>query len=284
MTDFTRSAAEADQAELDPVVWRIERSYDAIPRRDGVRVEPVGPFELFVREGAGWPFYARPRLGATEFSTADVTAVLARQRELEVPEAIEWVVEISAGLLPAVQHLLPVTLAPLMVLDANALPPPTDGARLLDPAGPSFADDCAASFAVAQVGFGFAGTGTGPPGPVERDAAATPREPAMLESIASDLRAGHQAEAVVVDSTSGIVARGAYQSALGAAEIVGVATLPSARKRGHGAAVSALLAREALARGNEIVFLSAASEDVARVYARIGFRRIGTAAIAAPQS
>jgi len=282
VTDFTRPVAVPEKAELEQLVWRIERSYDAIPRRDGVRVEPVGPFELFVREGAGWPFYARPRLGATEFSTDDVAAVLARQRELGVPEAIEWVVEASAGLLPAVQHLMPVTLAPLMVLDANALPPATDGARLLDPAAASFADDCALSFAVAQVGFGFAGTSTGPPGPVERDAAATPLEPAMLESTARGLLVGHTAEAVVVDGTSGIVARGAFQSALGAAEIVGVATLPSARQRGHGAAVSALLAREALARGNEIVFLSAASEDVARVYARIGFRRIGTAAIAAP--
>jgi hypothetical protein len=30
------------------------------------------------------------------------------------------------------------------------------------------------------------------------------------------------------------------------------------------------------------VFLSAASEDVARVYARIGFHRVGTACIAGP--
>jgi len=38
--------------------------------------------------------------------------------------------------------------------------------------------------------------------------------------------------------TEGVIARGAVQGALGAAEIVGVATLPSARRRGLGAAVS----------------------------------------------
>lgn len=33
---------------------------------------------------------------------------------------------------------------------------------------------------------------------------------------------------------------------------------------------------------NELVFLSAGDDDVARVYARLGFRRIGTALIAEP--
>jgi GNAT superfamily N-acetyltransferase len=275
VTDFT-----TPDAGLTPLLTRIERSYDAIPRVDGVQAESVGPFELFVREGAGWPFYARPRLGAAEFSPADVEAVLARQRELGVPEAIEWVLDATPALLPLVQLQLPVTLAPLMVLDPSGLPPTANGASLLDPDSPTFADDCAASFAVARVGFGFPGTSPGSPGPAQRDAAVASVEPEILAQVAGDLRAGRKAEAVLTDATSGVVARGAFQSALGAAEIVGVATLPSARHRGHGAAVSALLAREALARGNDIVFLSAASEDVARVYARIGFHRIGTAGIA----
>jgi GNAT superfamily N-acetyltransferase len=265
---------------------RIERSYDAIPRVEGVRVEAVGPFQLFVREGAGWPFYARPRLGVVEVAPADVEAVLVRQRELGVPEAIEWVIDTTPALLPLVQRLMPVTLAPLMVLDPGALPDPTalpesaPGCRLLDPDSPTFADDCAVSFAVARVGFGFPGTSPGSPGPSHRDAATDAVQPEAVAASARDLRAGRKAEAVYADPESGIVARGAFQSALGAAEIVGVATLPSARHRGYGAAVSALLARQALARGNDIVFLSAASDDVARVYARIGFRRIGTAGIA----
>jgi GNAT superfamily N-acetyltransferase len=267
-------------AKPTALLTRIERSYDAIPRVEGVRVEAVGPFELFVRDGAGWPFYARPRLGAREFTETDVESVLARQRELGVPEAIEWVLDTTPALLPLVERLMPVTRAPLMVLDPAALPEPVPGCRLLDPDSSTFADDCAASFAVARIGFGFPGTSPGSPGPAQRDAAADSVEPEILAQSARDLRAGRKAEAVLTVPASGIVARGAFQSALGAAEIVGVATLPSARHRGHGAAVSALLARHALARGNDIVFLSAASDDVARVYARIGFRRVGTAGIA----
>jgi predicted GNAT family acetyltransferase len=59
-----------------------------------------------------------------------------------------------------------------------------------------------------------------------------------------------------------------------------VATLPAMRRRGLGAAVTGALVADALAHGAQIVFLSAGSEDVARVYARLGFRRIGTACIA----
>ena len=46
---------------------------------------------------------------------------------------------------------------------------------------------------------------------------------------------------------------------------------------GLGAAVTALLVEHALSLGAETVFLSAASDDVARVYERLGFRRTGTA-------
>ncbi|MGH3715384.1 MAG: GNAT family N-acetyltransferase, partial [Micromonosporaceae bacterium] len=60
------------------------------------------------------------------------------------------------------------------------------------------------------------------------------------------------------------------------------ATLPVVRRRGLGAAVTAALARHALAHGVDLVYLSAGSDDIARVYQRIGFRRIGTACIAEP--
>ncbi|WP_407664330.1 hypothetical protein [Micromonospora parastrephiae] len=37
-----------------------------------------------------------------------------------------------------------------------------------------------------------------------------------------------------------------------------------------------------LAAGTDLVFLSAGSDEIARVYLRVGFRRIGTACIAEP--
>jgi GNAT superfamily N-acetyltransferase len=259
---------------------RIERAYDALPRRAGVRVEAVGPFELFVREGPGWPFYARPRLGTVEVTIDDVEAVRARQRELGVPEAIEWTLELTPALAAAIPADMAARLAPLMVLDPSRLPDDTGAAQLLDPGAVDFADLYARSSAVAAVAFAMPGTAAGPQGTRERDALVEPVAPERLAALADELRSGARGEAVVVDPADGVVARGSYQSALGAAELVGVATLPSARRQGHGAAVSALLAHHARRHGNGLVFLSAADDAVARVYASIGFHRAGTAGIA----
>ena len=71
-------------------------------------------------------------------------------------------------------------------------------------------------------------------------------------------------------------------SGFSASEIVGVATLPAARRRGLGAAVTALLAADALGQGCDLVLLSAGDDAVARVYQRIGFVRVGRAGAAEP--
>ncbi|MGW2995109.1 GNAT family N-acetyltransferase [Streptomyces sp. NPDC001193] len=59
-------------------------------------------------------------------------------------------------------------------------------------------------------------------------------------------------------------------------------TLPAARRRGLGHAVTAVLVADARSRGIETVFLSAGDGDVARIYARLGFRTVATALIAEP--
>ena len=82
---------------------RLERYYDAVPRA-AARAEDFGPLTLFVTEGPGWPYYARPTLGvAAEVTVADVEAVRVRQRELGIPEAFEWVSETTPGLLAPVE-------------------------------------------------------------------------------------------------------------------------------------------------------------------------------------
>jgi predicted GNAT family acetyltransferase len=75
---------------------------------------------------------------------------------------------------------------------------------------------------------------------------------------------------------------GSHQPLNGVTEIVGVATLPAYRRRGVGAAVTGALADDAVRRGIRTVFLSAADADVARLYERLGFRRVATACIAEP--
>lgn len=276
------------------VFVRLERFYDAVPR-DAAVAEEIGEFVLFVREGEGWPYYARPRPGADTPSAADVTAVRRRQRDLGVPEAFEWVHETTPDLLAVARSAgLEVLLAPLMVLERAALVPdlPLRDAtiRLLDPASPRFGADLAAARAVAHLGFSAPAASAamsaghlaaGPAGPAERDAL-PPLAEAAIEAQRSRYAAGLIAGAVVESATDGILASGVVQQVGDVAEIAGVATLPSARGRGYASQLTASLARHALENGADLVFLSAGDDDTARLYSKVGFRRVGTACIGSP--
>jgi hypothetical protein len=60
----------------------------------------------------------------------------------------------------------------------------------------------------------------------------------------------------------------------------GTASLPAARRRGVGVAVTAALVDHATSSGPDLVFLSATDDDVARIYEREGFRRVAHAGLA----
>lgn len=285
------------QADVDIFV-RLERFYDAVPR-DAAVAEDIGDFVLFVRaapegQSSGWPFYARPRLGAGTPSAADITAVRRRQRELGAPEAFEWVHETTPDLLAVARSAgLDVLLAPLMVLEIPALVPdlPLPGAtiRFLNPAAPGFPADLYAARAVSQLGFGAPATagalsGTlpvSPAGPRERDAL-PPLSEATVEAERRRLLTGRLTAAVAESPADGILASGFAQRVDEVTEIAGVATLPSARRRGYASQLTASLARDALENGSNLVFLSAGDDDTARLYSKVGFRRIGTACIGGP--
>jgi ribosomal protein S18 acetylase RimI-like enzyme len=284
------------QQDTDVFV-RLERFYDAVPR-DAAVAEDIGGFVLFVREGEGWPYYARPRLGANTPSAADVTAVRRRQRELGAPEAFEWVHETTPDLLAVARSAgLDVLLAPLMVLERAALVPdlPLPGARIrfLDPASPAFAADLIAARAVGHLGFGAPATAPAtahaaasspavePAGPRERDAV-PPLSDAAVAEQRRRYASGRFTSAVVESPTEGVLASGTVQRVRDVAEVVGVATLPSSRRRGYASQLTASLARDALQNGADLVFLSAGDDDVARLYSKVGFRRVGTACIGEP--
>ena len=234
------------QEDTDVFV-RLERFYDAVPRPD-THVEDFGDLVLFVREGPGWPYYARPRLGAATPSAADITAVRQRQRDLGLPEAFEWVHETTPDLLAVARSAgLEVLLAPLLVLDPAALVPdlPVAGAtiRLLDPDAPGFAADLGAGRAVAHLAFGapastapIVGVGsmltTEVAGPRERDSA-PPADPDLVEMYRIGIRSGRYASAVVDSPAEGILASSMVQTVEDVAEVAGVATLPSGRRRGY---------------------------------------------------
>jgi predicted GNAT family acetyltransferase len=58
--------------------------------------------------------------------------------------------------------------------------------------------------------------------------------------------------------------------------VVGVATLPSFRRRGAAAEVVLRLLDDARDRGCTLALLSASDDAVARVYERVGFTRVGS--------
>lgn len=271
------------ERRADPLLARLEAYYDAVPRT-AARAETVGPLTLFVTDGPGWPYYARPRLGAATVGTEDVAAVRRLQRALGAPEAFEWVAETTPDLKRAAQAAgLAVAELPLMAVDqpreVRSVPPP-DGVelRLVTPE-----DDLALVTAVAQVAFGAPGTAVGDAGLDALAGPAAELAPLRLAFMRDRLAAGHTVTAVALLAGQP-VAVGSHQPVGDVTEVVGVGTLPAMRRRGLGAAVTGLLVEDAIGRGITTVFLSAGDDAVARVYARLGFRRVGTACIAEPSA
>ncbi|PTH85574.1 GNAT family N-acetyltransferase [Streptomyces sp. A244] len=264
---------------------RLEEYYDAIPRH-GARVEDHGPLTLFVREGRGWPFYARPARGwSGPLRPTDVQKVRARQRELGIPESFEWVAETTPTLRAAAEESgLVVHEHPLMVLDPGTPTAEVDGSSGSVSVRIVGADDPVLPGALAVPHLAFAEPGT------HVGLAGTPHLAEAIDARVADgsveraivrIRAGLTVVAAAVEHGS-VLSAGQHQPLAGVSEIVGVGTLPAARRSGLARAVTAALVADARSRGAATVFLSAGDDDVARVYARLGFRRVGTALIAEP--
>jgi ribosomal protein S18 acetylase RimI-like enzyme len=261
---------------------RIEGYYDAVPRAAS-RAEDHGPLTLFVNRGAGWPYYARPRRGwPGEVAVEDVRAVRARQRALGVPESFEWVAEVTPSLAAAARAAgLHVHEHPLLALERRAwraAPAPPGAEVRIVPAG---APDLAELRAVASLAFGEPGTSVGTTGASELPAAAAAVGAGAVADLQARLRTGLTVVAAAYGA-EGPLSVGSHQPVGAVTEIAGVGTLPAARRRGLAAAVTSALVGDALERGAEVVFLSAADADVARVYRRLGFEPIATAMIAEP--
>lgn len=261
------------------IVERIDAFCDAVPRQRA-RAEVLGPLVLFVPVGPGWPYYARPRVDERlPVTAADVRSVRARQRELLIPESFEWIAQTSPGMAAAAADAgLRVHAHPLLVLGGLApapAVPPRISVRVVAP------DDSELDlvWAVPGVAFGYPGTAIGEAGVTERDKLAADHDGGTIDMLRERLESARSVLAAA-SGPNGPLAAGSYQLSDGVAEITGVGVLPASRRRGLGAAVTHTLAADALARGARTVFLSATDATVARVYARLGFREIGTTLIA----
>ena len=263
------------------VIERIDAFCNAVPRRRA-RAHEHGPLVLFVPAGPGWPYYARPGRGPRpRITVADVRAVRARQRELVIPESFEWIEQTAPEMAAvAAEAGLKVQTHPLMVLSAPPQVPPRPAGIAVRVVAPEDTE-LDRIWAVPAVAFGHPGTAAGEAGPAERDKIAADHDGGTIEMLRERLRSGHSVLAAAF-GPDGPLAAGSCQAVDGIAEITGVGVLPSSRRQGLGAAITALLARDALDRGVDTVFLSASDHAVARIYARIGFRAIGTAMIAEP--
>lgn len=263
------------------VIRRIDAFCDAVPRKRA-RAEAFGSLVLFVPEGPGWPYYARPRVDEwLPVAVADVRSVRARQRELLIPESFEWIEQTAPSMAAAAADAgLEVRAHPLLVLGQLRQPPsvpPTVTIRLVSPGDP----ELELVWAVPAVAFGHPGTAAGEADVTERDKIAANHEGGTLIMLRERLQSG-QSVLATASGPNGPLAAGSYQLMDGVAEITGVGVLPASRRRGLGGAVTRALAADALARGARTVFLSATDAAVARIYARLGFRKIGTAMIAEP--
>lgn len=250
-------------SQLPPdLLVTIEAYYDAAPRPLAT-TEEVGPFTLFVKTNpTGWPYYARPQLRRdVPFTAADVKAVLDRQRELEIPQAIEWVHETTPSLLSAARAGgMSVEECPLLVFragDSNAV---TARVVVLSPDSPGLAE------VLGVIGAGFQGIDE----VAEREIG---RQPELMRHSLLSMVAAY-------DDQGAVVGGGSHSPRGTTTELTGIAVLPRARRRGVGAAITQALVEDAKARGVGTILLSADDDAVARIYERVGFVRIGTACIA----
>lgn len=150
--------------------------------------------------------------------------------------------------------------------------------RILGPDDPALP----AVVALGRLAFAEPGTGMGAAGDLELEAAVREGDHAgSLSLLIARIRAGLSVVVAAVEG-SNVRCAGQHQRVGVVSEVVGVGTLPAARRQGLALAVSSALVADARARGLTTLFLSAGDHDVARICARLGFRRIATALIAEP--
>lgn len=222
----------------------------------------VGPFT--VRYDADWPIppvnYAVPDHGASP--TADeIKALIEVFRERERLPRLEFLPSCAPGLEPALLEagFTVERRAPLLACPPQALvtPPQVPGIAftvLSDEAG------YRAAAGVQHAGYGMEGE-------------ATEGEIGGLRKVTE----GGGVAVLATDTTDGTpVAAGSCSIPVdGLSELTGLAVAASHRRRGIGAALSAYLTARAFDRGCRTVWLEPGDADVERVYAAIGYTRVG---------
>lgn len=179
---------------------RIEQYYSTVPLLFS-DAEEFGSLRLFVRRKPGAPYYGGPSHaqpiahGSAAITAADIARVRARQRELGVSEAFEWLAEAAPTLRACIEAAdLPVAERPLMALHPHCpvgLQPLPGSVTLRvltadDPALP-------AALALPRLAFAEEGTEVGSAGRKELSVVAEElAQDGTVATIRPAIRAGHK--------------------------------------------------------------------------------------------
>ncbi|HEY3265371.1 MAG TPA: GNAT family N-acetyltransferase [Armatimonadota bacterium] len=242
----------------EPLLRKIDSYLNEVAGSASDTVQ-VGPFRAFFRRDSLMPelSYARPTARLDDDARDGIRRVRAACAERG--RACRW--EFLPDLHPGFAEMLTAegfpepALRPLMAVEQEDFRAETLSSaeiRLLSPG------ETAPISAVLAEAFGFAEG--------EGDAA---------DELAPMLARGSVACGAWVD---GVPAAGGLHVPRGdTTELAGIGTRERFRRRGIAGALTSALAADAFHRGCRLVFLSAADENVQRVYARLGFRVIGSA-------
>ena len=261
----------------DDLLARLERYYDEAPRANA-DAEEHGPFTIFVLpRRLALLRAAAARRAASDVTPDDVTVGAraprgARAAAVDRVGARDHAVPARGrGGRRGRGRGLPAARSSLATRSRGDSPV---AVRRLAPDDP----DLAAVQAAIHVGFGQDDTQIGPASVAERDAWATEPD-SHVETLSAMIAAGRTVTFGAFDPELGAVGGGSHNPRGDVTEIVGVAVLPAQRRRGIAGHLTWALAADAAEAGVRTVFMSAGSDDVARVYEGVGFRRVGTACI-----
>jgi ribosomal protein S18 acetylase RimI-like enzyme len=240
---------------------RAIQAYLRVAAGHGRETVQIGPFLATFAPQSANPYlnYAMPDDDAVP-SPADIATLIAACRQRDRVPRLEFLPTLAPAVEPAlvaagfvVEGRLPLMVCPLGLL--NDVPPP-DGIVL---AAPTTDADILGMVAAQNEAYG-----EGPP------------TSEVIASLRANLAAGELA-LLARDVATGLVVGGGVCTIPTAqtTELAGVGVRTPFRRRGIAAALTAQLARDAFAAGLTTVFLMAAGDAEARIYARVGFVTTG---------
>lgn len=239
--------------------WQL----DALEARPaGTELLSVGPFRVVLSTEPGADSWVT--LVDGEATQADLTGAVGRLRSMFARREAELQIEFNESVAPhagawlEASGLKPTERNPLMACRPEGFRPfAAQGVTLQQLGLSSPAADLAAFQDIRWTDGGEVDRPVPPAARLQKELA-SPSSVYLLAGLAGEA-----------------AGTGVSHSLQGAAEIVGIVTRIESRRRGVAATVSSELVARHFAGGGDFVFLDAANEEAARVYARLGFERFG---------